>query len=635
MKSHLVTTLLTALSLLPVLAQTDKNKTPEALKKASYEVDKYVAGIFRSKKLSVPEVVDDATFLRRSFLVANGRIPTLKEAQNFLEIEDPKKRELLTRYLLSTDGYRSHMQNYVMDLLRVEDGGRNGRNASFQPYVQYIQDSVARNKPWDQFAHELVTASGNAWARGNGAVGYYVRDKGMPLDNMSITMQIFTGERLECAQCHDSPTNKWERIDFFELAAFTNGQREVNDGVWRKALGLYDDVKDFRRSDKGRLMYWLRDNVHYMSLAGKGNGRIKLPKDYQYRDADPGEWVGGKTHFGKRIRSSAKSDARDSRTKFAEWMTQENDNFDYVIVNRMWERVMGAPITYPVDEYVDPDKTVSPALVRYLQRLIVTLDYDLKAFQQVLLGTRTFQFAANSKAFEVGVPQAFNGRQLQRMSAEQLWDSLVTLIAEEPDALQKRKFSDHIYYNGKPILVGKKTMPQLSNEILSFKDPKKYRTYIENLLKEMKGSGSSKSSSGEMMMMARRDPSGPAKGIARASELSAPAPAGHFLREFGQSDRTLVNAATKGANMAQVLEVMNGHVEKLVVSNDGAAVYNALKNGSKDADKVRYLYYAILSRAPTDGEMNMLMRDVIDGSKDSYRNLVSALLSTHEFMFVQ
>lgn len=639
MKAKTASFLLFGLCLLPATAQSNKankKKSHEALKNASFQVDKYVADIFRSKKLSVPDVVDDATYLRRSFLVANGRIPTLKEAQNFLEIEDPRKREMLTRYLLNNDGYRSHMQNYIMDLLRIEDAGRNGRDASFVPYVRFIHDSVAKNKPWDQFARELVSASGNAWAPGNGAVGYYIRDKGMPLDNMSITMQVFTGERLECAQCHDSPTNKWERIDFFELAAFTSGQGEINESMWRDTTRLYgNDIQDFRRTDAGRLMYWLRDNVHYMSLAGQGNGRIKLPNDYQYRDGEPGEWVGGKTHFGKRIRSSAKRNAGDSREQFATWMTSENDNFDYVIVNRMWERVMGAPITHPVDEYVEDDKTISPGLVRYLKRLMVNLDYDLKAFQQVLLGTRTFQFAANSEAFDVGVPQAFNGRQLQRMNAEQLWDSLVTLIADQPDELQKRKFGDHIYYGGKPVLVGKKTMSQLSAEVLAFKDPAKYRAYVEQLLEDIKSSGSSSSAPKDMMMMARNERPGPANGIARASELRAPAPAGHFLREFGQSDRTVVNGATRDANMAQVLQIMNGHVEKLVVSNDGAAVYNALEAGSKDADKVRYLYYAILSRPPSDEEMNMLMRDVIDGSKDSYRNLVSALLSTHEFMFVQ
>mgnify|MGYP005855137687 CR=1 FL=1 len=626
--------LIAALSL-PSAARPIQDRSDQAvLKKAAYQVDQQVAQIFRRKNLAVPEVVDDATFLRRSFLVAAGRIPTLEEAASFLEIDDSSKREMLIDYLLKSDGYRSHMQNYVFDLLRAKDGGRSEASSYAPPYLRFIQESVANNMPWDEFARKLVSATGIAWEKGNGAVGYYIRDKGMPLDNLALTMQVFTGERFECAQCHDSPTNKWERIDFFELAAFTHGQREINDGVWNQARRSYDD-EDFRRSEIGRLFYWLRDNIHYGTIAGQGDGRIKLPSDYQYRGADPGEVVGGRTPFGKRVRTSDRRDDGKSRVEFADWMTTENANFDYIAVNRMWERVMGNPLSEPVDAYVKPEKTAAPTLVNYLTRLLVDLDYDLKAFQNVLLLTKTFQFAANPKAFDAGVPQAFNGRQLERMSAEQLWDSLVTLVVEHPDKLAKRKFSNHIYYNNKPVLVGEMTMSQLAREVVAIKDPEKYREYAERLLEKIKSSSGGSSASKDMMMMASRSRPGPAKGLARASELPAPAPAGHFLREFGQSDRELIASSTKEANVAQILEIMNGHVEKMVVANRGASVYDALKKGTTEADKVRYIYYAVLSRPPSDREMNMLMRDVIDGSRESYQNLVSALLQTHEFMFVQ
>ena len=178
-------------------------------------------------------------------------------------------------------------------------------------------------------------------------------------------------------------------------------------------------------------------------------------------------------------------------------------------------------------------------------------------------------------------------------------------------------------------------MAELAREVVAIQDPSEYRTYATNLLSRIKGSKGGGSASKEMMMMASNSRPGPAKGIARASELEAPAPVGHLLREFGQSARNLVGESTTEANMAQILEVMNGHVEKMVVSNQGASVYDALKKGTTEADKTRYIYYAILSRPPSDEEMNMLMRDVIDGSRESYQNLVSALISTHEFMFVQ
>ena len=87
----------------PALAQQSENKGPDMalLQKAAFNIDKHVANLYKRKKLKVPEVVDDATFLRRSFLVAAGRIPTLAEARMFLEIEDEDKRRMLANYLMS------------------------------------------------------------------------------------------------------------------------------------------------------------------------------------------------------------------------------------------------------------------------------------------------------------------------------------------------------------------------------------------------------------------------------------------------------------------------------------------------------------------------------------------------------
>lgn len=625
-------------SLLLVSASANAQEKPKGpdlatLKKAAFNIDKYVATLYQRKKLKVPDVVDDATFLRRSFLVTAGRIPTLAESRMFLELEDKDRREMLANYLMSdkNDGYRSSMVNWVSDLLRLKDNFNNGQAA---PYVEFVHKAMKNNMPWDQFSKRLLSAEGSGWSKENGAVGYFIRDKGMPLDNLSNTMRIFTGERMECAQCHDSPFNKWERMDFYELAAFTAGQGEVNRGPWNTVWREVRDAKE-ERSDFGRLVDWLGDNVHYFTLAGGGKGRIKLPNDYQYRDGDPGEIIGGKTHFGKRISSSDRRDNDKARLKFADWMTDEkNVNFTSVIVNRMWQRVMGKGIYEPVDEYKESKKTITPELMDYLITLMRDdLKYDLRAFQHVLLLTKNFQFAANPEAFEAGMPQAFNGRQIERMSAEQVWDSLVTLVAGNPDKLPKRKFSNTIFYRGKPVLVGTKTMAQLSEEVLAIEKPSEYRTYVSGLLSQINSSGGGNKK--EMMTMQAMQRPGPAKGMARASELAAPAPNGHLLRMFGSSDRDLIDSATREPNMAQVLSIMNGYVEKMVVSNKSSAVYKALEAGSTDRDKVRFLYYSILSRSPTKAEMTLLMRDVIDGSKESYQNLASALISTHEFIFVQ
>ena len=162
MKIHMTITFrflaagLGALSLaFPAFAQQAQKKGPDlaTLKKAAYNIDKHVATLYKRKKLKVPEVVDDATFLRRSFLVAAGRIPTLEEARMFLEIEDENSREMLASYLMSdkNDGYRSTMVNWVSDLLRLTDNFNEGQAA---PYVQFVHEAMGNNMPWDKFAQQ-------------------------------------------------------------------------------------------------------------------------------------------------------------------------------------------------------------------------------------------------------------------------------------------------------------------------------------------------------------------------------------------------------------------------------------------------------------------------------------------------
>ncbi|MCB1093839.1 MAG: DUF1549 domain-containing protein, partial [Verrucomicrobiae bacterium] len=199
----------------------------------------------------------------------------------FLETDDPQKREKLVEYLMKSPGYSSHMSNWVFDLLRVTDRPANGR-ATLEPYRDWVRTAMADNMPWDEFTRKLLASSGDGWDPESAAVGYYVRDRGMPLDNLSNTMRIFLGARMECAQCHDDPFGTTERMDFYELAAFTHGQHEMRqrymEPLWRE---LSDDER--RNSREYRVARLLWDKVYGLSLSGGGDGRIDLPSDYQYR----------------------------------------------------------------------------------------------------------------------------------------------------------------------------------------------------------------------------------------------------------------------------------------------------------------------------------------------------------------
>ncbi|MFC7338568.1 DUF1549 domain-containing protein [Haloferula chungangensis] len=615
-----------------------KGNDPDFVRQAALKIDTYVAGWYRQKKLPVPDVTDDATFLRRAFLVGIGRVPTAEEGLFFLEMDDPNKRVELIDYLINSPGYTSHMTNWMFDLLRIKDEMarvNSGRN----PYRDWVGNFVAANKPWDELTTELLASKGSLWADGQAAVGYYLRDQGMPLDNLANSMQIFLGTQMECAQCHDDPFGDTERHDFYELAAFTEGQNPVP--MERKARPLYEEARldKNRGTAKSDIIELVRYQILEQTLMGGGSGRISLPKDYQYRDAQPGEVIGGRTPFGKTVRTSDRGVDGDGRAKLAEWVTTKTDGqFQAVMANRLWKKIMGRGIYEPINEYVAAKDTNIPGLMSYISNLLVEVDYDLQAFQKILLNTKTFQFVPNPNPAKVQNGDDFHGRQLTRLSAEQIWDSLITLAGGNPDSKPRRTLDNRVRIgrNGGGAVIPGMTMSDLSDEVLKLKTVAELDAYCGELAAMVGGKG--KKRGGDSMMMMSEEIRDYGKGAqVRASELPSPAPNGHLLFLFGQSTRDTVNGANSEPNVSQVLTLMNGFVQDQLVNNSSAHIYKSLDGASSPTEKVRRLYVGILSRPPSDEEMSWMMDEVkISGdTDDAYRNILSALVMSSEFLFLQ
>jgi len=631
--------LLLATGALSAAETGSKADDPEFVRQAALKIDTYVAGWYRQKKLPVPEVTDDATFLRRAFLVGIGRVPTAEEGLFFLEIDDPNKRVELIDYLINSPGYTSHMTNWMFDLLRMKDEMASvgvGRN----PYRDWVGDAVAENKPWDEMTTQLLASKGSLWAEGQAAVGFYLRDQGMPLDNLANSMQMFLGTQMECAQCHDDPFGDTERHDFYELAAFTAGQGPV--AMERKARPLFEEAREEknRGKTKSSIIELVRYQILEQTLPGGGTGRIALPSDYQYRDGQPGEMIGGRTPFGKTVRMSDRGSGDDGREKLAEWVTTKtNGQFEAVMANRLWKRVMGRGVYEPSNEYVEAKDTNIPSLMSYISSLLVEMDYDLRGFQKILLNTKTFQFVPNPNPPKVQNGDDFHGRQLTRLSAEQIWDSLITLAGGNPDSKPRSNLDNRVRIgrNGRGTVIPGMTMSALSDEVLKLKTVAELDAYCEKLAGMVRGSGKGKNNGGDSMMMSEKVVSYGKGAQVRASELPSPAPNDHLLFLFGQSTRDTVNGANSEPNVSQVLTLMNGFVQEQLVNNSSAHIYKSLDGASSPAEKVRRLYVGILSRPPSDEEMSWMMDEVkISGdTNDAYRNILSALVMSSEFLFLQ
>jgi hypothetical protein len=733
----------------------------------SRQINTLVDRVLGEQKLKPNAPISDEQFLRRIYLAAVGRIPTGAEAIEFLKHSDPKKRDQLIDRLLESEGYVSHFYNYWADILRINRRlGRSGA-ANEYAYKNWVKDSLRDNKPYDQMVRELVAADGNVWE--NGATGYYQRDRGMPLDNMANTVRVFLGTRLECAQCHDHPFDKWTQTDFFHMASFSYGVKSGSAGGENRKMyskgkgkrskqdylermlkvgeeltgikGFYPtsserQIEKLFSSDNPKIVQrrsglteekYRELNTKVMAVLKKSPSRdrslskllsdiydplkyaavnindrdAKLPHDYQYDDAKPLAEMAPVAMFGGEITAA---DLKEGYLPaYANWMTAKaNLRFTKLIANRLWKQVFGVGLVEPVDQITEYTKTANPALMDYLEQSMKELDYDLKSFIAMLFKSEAWQRQPHADEISPGAPFYFPGPALQRMSAEQIWDSVVTLITPDADNHHPNRASELAAIDRDREIY----------EALENRSPENFRTMVATLSKQSKASYAEQGVIRKKVMAARqaedeelardlsaqlksvtRDmkrsisevaysgvvgggsmygakkkrpktpkrssirleiPKGLSKqeartwareqkaksavwrrqmgGMMRASELPTPAPRGHFLREFGQSDRELIENANDAASVPQALNLMNGNMAE-ALAHPSSVLGQALDQCATPVEEIQTLYQLMLTRQPTVAETERLGREYKSNPEKARSNIVWAMLNTQQFIF--
>ena len=801
---------------------------------AAKQIDSILEKDWKANGLSGNPAADDSTLVRRLYLDIVGRIPTAREAESFLNDKSPDKRAKLIDKLLASEAYVQHFFNYWADVLRVTTNGRQTGAITGSAYANFVKESLRDNKHYDDFVRELVAAQGKAWD--NGAIGYYMRDRGMPLDNMANTVRVFLGTRIECAQCHNHPFDKWTQMQFYEMAAFTYGVQTLDyygdtmDDVrgllreqeamvrasfkdperpqrvkpdrkmtkeqvaalekeyQRKAKEYAAQVKivaqkrneardELRKEQRGyqEAMNDVRNTMRYTSVSLRDRNPT-LPHDYQYDDARPKSAVEPATMLGHECTPRPGETPLEA---YARWMTSpENPRFTTVIANRLWKRVFGLALIEPLDELMDTTVPMIPEMEEHLEKLVVDLDYDMKAILRVLYNTRTYQSEVSRDEHAPGDVYHFTGPLLRRMGAEQMWDSFVTLINPSPDMineanrdameqriLQAKKTADsinaltpeealdglkkaaEIYGKNrsrteaqqKLYLEARTAYKEASDKAEAMPDgpkkeaelakaqtlKKKYEdvrkevsriqsegrkvTYSEvigvgqkKLYEQVTGKpvqtvalnskaakdddagGSVMMSGGDMMMMGssgkpekilipgydRKELSQEEKAAVkekvraelaeeakfygipekeiksyisareninrkylRAAEEQSPAPRGHYLREFGQSDRETIENANNDASVPQALALMNGSLLPDIMNKYSQLMLTISKAQYPD-DRVEAAYMSVLSRKPTERERET-WNAASNSGLGSMEDLIFALLNTQQFIFIQ
>ena len=595
--------------------QIEPNKmfrmSDDQIKSASLWVDRTVGGALVKNGIKPNKQTDDFVFVRRVYLDVAGRIPTDMEARDFLNDKDPEKRRKLIDQLLISDGYRSHLFNWMADLLRHRG---KLRRSNFNHYERWLKDQITKNTPWNDMVYAMLTAEGTLAS--SGPTGYLLRDPGMPLDNLSNTLNIFLSANVSCAQCHDHPLADWTQREFYELAAFF-GATDVSDRDPRKVgnkLKLPDG--SITKQDVASAVAQNLARVHTKSAQ-----TLKFPDDYAYSDVEPGSPVDPLLFIWDDEELTVEVDQTDPaklRENFAEWLThKKNPRFAIAIANRLWKRFFGLAVQEPLEDLDDLTKASNPELLQLLGKVMVAADFDLREFQRVILNSKAYQ-AVSSVTPSSGDAEKylFPGPVLRRMSAEQAWDSILTLVLGtslddyKVDRSNRVTRYDFPYEQMNPDEVQEKVLLMKKNGYLKSNQRIVEADFVDG----------------------KRPVKMNDEFLLRASELSQPAPDNHFLRMFGQSSRDLVNDSSVEGSIPQSLMLMNGGVQNLLYNRD-ARLSKMLRRSGDFKSAVQFLFLSFFCRPPTPDEMNTIEQAITEGMKKE--DLTWALFNSTEFLFVQ
>ncbi|MFT5465498.1 MAG: hypothetical protein ACI8UO_000593 [Verrucomicrobiales bacterium] len=699
----------------------------------SEQIDTLIQSGYEEHGVEPNEAAPDWVMVRRIYLDIAGRIPTRAEAATYIHSKDPEKHEKLVQQLLGSDGYVNHWFNFWADILRVNRTANNGQFIT-PYYSEFIKEFLRENRPYDEFVSDLLTTDGAAWD--SGAIGYYLRDRGMPLDNMSNTIRVFLGTRLECAQCHDHPFDSWTQMDYYQMAAFSyDMQSNYRPPILRDVQQYIRGNQRVRGMERGQqrqlaayrqVFQEVMRPLRYTSIQ-ELDQELRLPDDYQYDNAAPKQVVEAKTMFG--------SDASPTLDDYADWMTsKDNPRFAKVIANRLWKEVFGIGLIEPVDELLDSTEASNSELMELLESQIKELDYDLKAFLNLLYNTEVYRRKASRAEVLPGESYYFSGPTLRRMSAEQIWDSFVTLINPEPDkrpemavaaeqkrletahkihesiyALEPEEFIEGVKAVGDTAGAGAQRSRELAAEAAQARADKdeakarqlareanQYRGDVRSKVREhiyeagwekLVESGEAaevfgeEAAAGPMVgamearMMGMSQNRGAAAGATRAfqraqrerlleiaknlgitekeeirgfaeflvkmatqaqraANLPSPAPPGHFLREFGQSDRDVIENANDEASLPQALQLLNGPYAEALVNKYGVLARQVMNEDEPDG-KLNVIYLSLYSRYPTKVEREYMSPIIAEFGDEAYKDLVYAILNTQQFLFIQ
>jgi hypothetical protein len=356
-------------------------------------IDREVFAKLRLLRIKPSPLCADEVYLRRAYLDLLGLIPSAAEAQSFLEDRSCDKRARLVDQLLQQPEFTDFWTLKWADLLRLEERQLDKRG--MKAFYDWIHESIATNKPLDQFARELVAGRGSTYT--NAPANWY-RANRTPVERGENTAQLFLGARLKCAQCHNHPFERWTQEDYHNWTA-------VFSRVEYKIL-------ENKRTDENDKHEFVGDQI------------VFLTNNATWANPRTGKSATSRLLGGPNIADLKLPEGRDELDALADWLTSpKNPWFARMQANRIWFHLMGRGLVDPVDDMRASNPPSHPALLNELSLELSSHGFDLRHLIRVIMNSRTYQLDSEPNDTNADDEINYSHNILRRLSAEQLLDS--------------------------------------------------------------------------------------------------------------------------------------------------------------------------------------------------------------------
>jgi hypothetical protein len=350
-------------------------------------IDTLIHNKLKKIRITPSEVADDATFLRRVTLDITGTMPSPEEVRSFLSDKDAKKREKKVDELLERPEFTELWVMKFAELLQIRTDNNQFQYKSALQYYDWLKDQFARNIPMDKLTQELLTAKGGTFA--NPAANFYKVETDV-LKLSENVAQVFMGMRMQCAQCHNHPFDRWTMNDYYGFAAFFAQ-------VGRKTGEDQRETVVFDRGSGG-----VRHPV----------GNRDIPPKFLGAD-------GGKPEAGQ-----------DRREVMARWLASpQNPFFAKNLANIVWAHFFGKGIVDPVDDVRISNPPSNPELLDELGKRFTESNYNFKKLVRDICASRTYQLTPKSNATNAEDTRNFAKGSIRRLRAEILLDAITQVTA--------------------------------------------------------------------------------------------------------------------------------------------------------------------------------------------------------------